>query len=128
MVLYYSLRLYGRSGRIRENGPHLGVHWQWKQVGKIAYLVACPQFTNFIERVRLIEACQVDMEMENRSAMERRMVGRDDRVSRLGDEWEPNLCYLIGEVLHFTRTRQTLQTFGNLSLRYHVLVYCFGFL
>lgn len=40
----------------------------------------------------------MDMEMEEWTTFERRMVGRYDQTSRLDDEWEFNLCQLTAVI------------------------------
>ena len=61
------------------------------------------EFTIVVKRVRFIETRQVDMEMENWSAVERRMVGKYDKIFRVGNEWESNLCYLTVKISHYIK-------------------------
>ena len=94
-MLPHSLRLYGKPGRLRENRRNIEIYWEHKQVGKTAPLILKPALMMFSECIRFIEASQVDLGMEIGSAITQRMVGRHDRVPRLGNEWESSLCHLI---------------------------------
>jgi hypothetical protein len=53
----------------------------------------------------------MDMEMEEWTAFRRRMVGRYDRISRLGDEWELSLCQLTVLISHHAQPRSDIHIF-----------------
>ncbi len=48
------------------------------------------------------------MEMEEWTAFKRRMVGTNDRISRLGDEWEFNMCQLIVLISNLAEPRSQI--------------------